>query len=303
MTFPKKVFPNIRIHLVMTPTQEISMNIKKVLLTGGCGLVGRTLAPILRKTYEVTHLEMADPGDGLPFIKGDLRSSQDVAKACQGMDAVIHVAALHGQAWVKAGDDLGFEVNVTGTKNILEGAAKAGAKRVVFTSSIWATGHDNPTFAAPPIDETLRREAAELYGLTKILGEQMCRYATEKYGLSTIILRPGGIRPATAGDTRNLGFLTACVDVRDVAQAHVLALQAPDSLKHDVFIITAESPLCKVDLDLFQRDPAAALDAVVPGAGVLVRNGTLPLTAKVEWYTVDKAKRLLGYRPAFNFAL
>ena len=279
------------------------MDIKNVLLTGGCGLVGRTLAPILREAYRVTHLEMVDPGDGLPFIKGDLRSSQDVANACRGMDAVIHVAALHGQAWNRAGDDMGFEVNVTGTKNILEGAAKAGAKRVLFTSSIWASGHDNPTLACPPITEAMQREPAELYGLTKILGEQMCRYATEKYGLSTIVLRPGGIRPATAGDTRSLGLLTACVDVRDVAQAHVLALQAPDSLRHEVFIITADSPLCQVNLELFRRDPAGALDAVVPGAGDLVRSGALPLTAKVEWFTVEKAKRLLGYRPNFNFAL
>jgi UDP-glucose 4-epimerase len=279
------------------------MNIKKILLTGGGGLVGRSLACILRKSYDVTHLEMADPGDGLPFIKGDLLNSLEVATACQGMDAVIHVAALHGQAWAKAGDDMGFEVNVTGTKNILEGAARAGAKRVVFTSSLWAAGHDNPTHAAPPLDETLRREPAELYGLTKILGEQMCRYATDKYGLSTIVLRPGWIRTAAAGDTRNLEFLTVGVDLRDVTQAYVLALQAPESIKHDVFIVTAESPLCRVNLDLFRRDPAAALDAVVPGAGALVRSGSLALDANVEWFSVEKAKRLLGYRPAINFAL
>lgn len=114
----------------------------------------------------------------------------------RAIDAVIHVAALHGKAWADHGDGRGFEVNVAGTKNVLEGAAKAGVKRVFFTSSIWASGHGSPSAAYLPIDEDTQREPAELYGLTKILGEQMCRYATAKYEISTIVLRPGGIRPA-----------------------------------------------------------------------------------------------------------
>ena len=58
------------------------MQIERVLLTGGCGLVGRTLAPMLRDNYSVTHLEMMDPGDGLPFIEGDLCNALQVAEAC-----------------------------------------------------------------------------------------------------------------------------------------------------------------------------------------------------------------------------
>ncbi len=279
------------------------MQINNVLLTGGCGLVGRALVPMLRDRYSVTHFEMSDPGDGLPFIQGDLRSSQDAAEACEGMDAVVHVAALHGKAWAELGDDTGFEVNVTGTKNILEGAVKAGVKRVVFTSSIWANGHGSPAPPYLPMDEAMPREPAELYGLTKILGEQLCRYTTARYGLSTIVLRPGGIRPVELYAPTFAGFLTACVDVRDVAQAHVLALQAPADMQHEVFIITADSPLCRVDPAAFKADPAAALDSVVPGAGGLVRNGDVPIGPGAEWYTVEKAKRLLGYRPEYNFTL
>jgi len=278
------------------------MQLKNVLLTGGCGLTGRTLAPMLKDRYSVTHFEMKDPGDGLPFIKGELRNPQEVAAACEGMDAIVHVAALHGKAWNDLGDDMGFDVNVTGTKNILEGAVRAGVKRVVFTSSIWATGHQSPPPAYLPMDEEMQREPAELYGLTKILGEQMCRYATAKYGISTIALRPGGIRPAESYDPTFSGLLVACVDVRDVAQAHVLALAASEDMKHEVFIVTADSPLCKVDPATVKADPAAALDSVVPGSGELVRNGSVPLAADSEWYTVGKAKRMLGYDPEYNFA-
>jgi len=253
------------------------MQTKKVLLTGGCGLVGRTLVPMMRNEYQVTHLEMADPGDGLPFIQADLRDSQAVAKACEGMDAVLHIAGVHGAAWNKAGDDVSFEVNVIGTKNILEGAAKAGVKRVVFTSSIWATGHDNLPRPTLPVDETISRDPDELYGLTKILGEQMCAYAAAKHGLSVIVLRPGGITKAESFTPGNLGMLLGCVDVRDVAQAQLLALRAPDDMKHEVFTITA--------------DTAAFSDRVVE----------ITNRPNAEWYSVEKAKRLLDYRPQYNY--
>ncbi|NOZ21296.1 MAG: NAD(P)-dependent oxidoreductase [Planctomycetes bacterium] len=275
---------------------------KRILLTGGSGLVGRTLAPMLSGQHEVTHFEMKDPGDGLPFIGGDLRDSAAVAEACQGKDTVIHIAALHGKAWKEAGDDIGFEANVIGTKNILEGAAKAGVKRVVFTSSIWATGHgSNPPYL--PIDEDLPREPAELYGLTKTLGEQMCRYTTSKHGLSTIALRPGGIRPAEEYGPNEVGYLAGSVNVCDVAQAHVLALNAPDDMRHEAFIITADSPLCKVDPEEFKANPAEALDKVVSGAAKLAAEGKLKLSPGMEWYTVAKAKKLLGYDPQYNFTI
>lgn len=278
------------------------MEINNVLLTGGNGLVGRSLAPMLTPSYSVTHLELTPPDDGLPCIKGDLRDSAAVAAACEGMDAILHVAALHGRAWAEAGDDAGFEVNVTGTKNILEGAARAGVKRVVFTSSIWAAGHGaDPPYL--PIDEVMPREPCELYGLTKILGEKMCSYATAKHGFSTIVLRPGGIRAPALCKPADACLLWAAVDARDVAQAHVRALEAPEDMLHDVFIITADTPLCRVDPEEFRREPAAALAKAVPGILPLLEQGEIQLAPEFEWYTIQKAKRLLGYAPQFNFRL
>ena len=278
------------------------MEINSILLTGGSGLVGKALASMLKSRYEITHFEMRDPGDGFPFIKGDLRDSGAVAKACRSMDAVIHVAALHGRAWAEAGDDVGFEVNVSGTKNILEGTAKAEVKRVVFTSSIWATGHGpHPPYL--PIDEELAREPVELYGLTKIIGEQMCRYASSTHGISSIVLRPGVICAAEVYSPNQACYLVGAVDVRDVAQAHILALEAPADMQHDVFVVTADSPLCRVDPDKFRNDPAGALEKVVPGVAALATEGKLRLSSNMEWYTVKKARQLLGYRPEYNFTI
>lgn len=277
------------------------MNTEKVLLTGGGGLVGRTIAPLLARSYSVTHLDLKDPDDGLPFIQGDLRDSHAVAEACKGMDSVLHVAALHGKAWAAAGDDTGFEVNVIGCKNILEGAAKAGVRRVVFTSSIWATGHGDPPPEYLPIDEELPRRPIELYGLTKQLGEEMCAYASALYGLSVIVLRPGGIRPAESYGPLQSGFLFGAVDVRDVARAHLLALELSGEVGYETFVITADSPLRGIEPDEYFADPVGTLEKVVPGSAAAVEAGKITLPEQAEWYSISKAEKYLGYRPQYNF--
>ena len=275
---------------------------RKILLTGGSGLVGRTLVPLLEGRYAVQHFDRVDPGDGHSCVIGDLCDAEAVTNACRGMDAIIHVAALHGRAWAEAGDEAGFRVNVLGTMNILEGARLAGARRVVYTSSIWATGHGaNPPYL--PIDEDLPREAAELYGLTKTLGEGMCRYITANGGPSTICLRPGGILPADASAAQRVGLLGASVDVRDVAQAHLLALEAPDGLRHGVFCITAESPLCCLAPDAWRADPVGSLDRIVPGVAAATAAGRLSLPVVHEWYSIARARRVLGYAPRHNYDL
>jgi nucleoside-diphosphate-sugar epimerase len=274
----------------------------KVLMTGGSGLVGRTLAPLLAGEHDVAHFDAADPADGHPFIRGDLRDRAAVEAACAGRDVILHIAALHGAAWRQAGDDAGFDVNVNGTRNILEAAVKQGVRRVVFTSSIWATGHGADT-PYRPIDEDLPREPAELYGLTKKLGEAMCRYYAARSPLSVIVLRPGGIRPPEMHRPGDAAYLFGAVDVRDVADAHRLALEAPASMKMEVFIVTADSPLRKITAEDYRRDPAGALAGQVPGAGDAVRAGRLKLDPAAEWYSIARAERLLGYHPTRNFFL
>jgi nucleoside-diphosphate-sugar epimerase len=265
-------------------------------------LLGRALVPLLKDACAVTHFDVAASGDGLPFVQGDVRDARAVADACKGVDTIIHAAALHGKAWAAAGDDEGFEVNMIGLKNILEGAARASVKRVAFTSSIWATGHNDPPAPYLPIDEALPRMPVELYGLTKLLGERMCRYAADKYGMSVIVLRPGGIRPAEEYSPLDPRYLFGAVDVRDVARAHVLALGAPDGMRFETFIIAADSPLCGVDPAVYRADPAAALDGCVPGSADALRAAGIDLPVRAEWYSVEKARRMLGYTPEYNWA-
>jgi nucleoside-diphosphate-sugar epimerase len=276
---------------------------RRVLLTGGSGLLGKEVAALLCRRAEVTHFDIGDPGDGLPWIRGSLCDAMAVEKACQEQDVVIHIAGLHGRAWQAAGDHAGFETNVMGTQNVLEGARKGGAWRVIFTSSIWATGHAPTPAPYLPIDESLPREPLELYGLTKKLGEQMCRFVSHAYGLSTLCLRPGGICGRNAPLQTRFGHLFGTVDVRDVAMAHILALDASEAIMHETLIITAESPLCRVESTRFQADRHSVLEQLYPGIGRLVSQGEIALPAHAEWYTIGKAQSLLGYRPRYGFDL
>jgi len=275
----------------------------KVLITGGSGLLGRTIVPMLRERYDIVHFDCADPGDGLTWFQGDLRDRVAIEKASIGVDAIIHVAALHGIAWQRAGDDTGFEINVIGTKNVLEAAQKNQVKRVVFTSSIWATGHLPAPTLYLPIDEDLPREPQELYGLTKKLGEQMCKYYSSRWGISTICLRSGGILPVNAPFGSRPSLLYGAVDVRDVAQAHVLALEAPHELQYEVMIITADSSLCQIDSRKFFENPSLALETLLPGISKVLSEQNLSVPSQVEWYNIEKARRLLGYHPIHNFEL
>ncbi len=274
----------------------------RVLLTGGSGLVGRTLTPMLARKGEVRHFDTRDPADGHPCVVGDLRDRQAVTQACRDVNVVVHIAALHGRAWAEAGDDAGFEVNIIGTKNVLEAAREAGVGRVVFTSSIWATGH-GPDPPYLPIDEDLPRPPAELYGLTKKLGEQMCAYASARYGFSTICLRPGSILGTDAGKQARVNLLSTCVDVRDVAQAHLRAMFAGPDLRHATIIVMPETPLSDVESRRFLEDPVRVLDERIPGLADAVGEGKLQLPDIREWYTIERAKNLLDYEPQHNFDL
>ncbi|MEA3401075.1 MAG: NAD(P)-dependent oxidoreductase [Armatimonadota bacterium] len=276
----------------------------KVLLTGGSGLVGSRLAPMVAERHEVTHFEMAEPGDGLPWIEGDLLDAEAVGEACQGMDAIVHVAAIHGAVWRQLGDHAMFETNVMGTHNVLQGAVAARARRVVFTSSISATGHGaGPPAPSLPIDEEIERGPSDLYGLSKQLGEQMCRFAAARHGLSTIILRPGFICAEDVPFERTIDFLFHMVDVRDVARAHLLALEAPEDLAQETFIITADSPLAGVEPLQFFADRIGTLEGLYPGIRELIEDGTLDPSHGREWYSIERARRVLGWEPQHGFEL
>ncbi len=219
----------------------------RVLVTGGAGFVGSAVVrAALARGAEVVAL--VEPGgdtanlEGLAVTvaHGDLRDADAVTAAVQGCDTVFHVAALY-RFW--APDPSAFyDINVTGTRHVLDAARAARCDRVVYTSTVGTLGLGGATTDAP-VDETSFAHVDHLFGLYKqskyVAEHEVLRAGAE--GLPVVLVQPTtpvGPRdraPTPTGrtvleflDGRVPGYVDTTlniVDVDDVASGHVLAAE------------------------------------------------------------------------------
>ena len=164
-------------------------------VTGGCGFIGSHVTDrLLADGHEVVILDNLSTGreenvahvaDQVRVVRGDIRSEEDVAKAFEGCDFVIHLAALAAVA--RSIDDPRevADVNVGGTLNVLLGAREAGVRRVVFASSSSVYG-DTPTL---PKIETMPTSPRSPYAATKAAGESYIQAFNASFGLEGVALR------------------------------------------------------------------------------------------------------------------
>ncbi len=269
---------------------------RRVLVTGGSGRAGRlVVAELQSHGYEVRNFDTAAPSAAMcEFVQGDLTKLEDVERALAGMEAVCHVAGIPkdtGEA-VKI-----FDVNVRGTFNVLEAAARLGVKKVVFASSIVVYGVRQgrpPRYL--PIDEEHECAPATTYAMSKLIGEILCRGYSIRYGMSTVCLRLGNFTLrenifSKDHDRKEMAssILGGKVAGEDVAQAFRLALES--DVTHGVFIICSKHR--------YRED--GSIDS---GENVKVRAGEAGI-ARVDASVIEgrgsfastKAERVLGYQP------
>jgi UDP-glucose 4-epimerase len=193
--------------------------VRRVLLTGASGGVGRVVRPVLAGAgWDVQRFDIAHGQD--------LRDPRAVLEAMRGCSAVVHAGALaHDSAGSPA--DI-VATNVLGTWHVLAAAEQCGVSRVVYFSSAqvfgFAEGEGEPAYL--PVDDDHPVKASRPYGMSKRLAEEMCRAWTTRTAIPTIVLRPVMILndkglAAYSADTAELG---AFVHVDDVAAAVLLAL-------------------------------------------------------------------------------
>lgn len=215
----------------------------RVLVTGATGHIGsNTVRAALEIGWDVVAL--ARPGsrrtalEGLEveIREGDLLDAESISRAVQGVEAVLHVGAVHRQT--TADPDQLLRPAVEGTRHVLEAASRAGVKRVVVTSSGATVGFGlDPE---RPLDESHRLATAKsAYTRAKIEQEKLALSWVGRPGApEVVVLNPSGvlgpydyrITPATRSILGLLGgdpaFLALCpTDVRDVGAAHVLAAE------------------------------------------------------------------------------
>jgi nucleoside-diphosphate-sugar epimerase len=167
----------------------------RYLVTGCAGFLGSWISQALVERGEtVRGFDNFETGrkenlakliDRIEFVEGDLRDADSIARACEGVDYILHQAALPSVPRSVKDPRTSHTANIDGTFNLLEGARAAGVKRVVYAASSSAYGNQ-PGF---PRKETMVPMPIAPYPVQKLTGELYMRSYWQVYGLETVCLR------------------------------------------------------------------------------------------------------------------
>lgn len=162
------------------------ITIKRVLVTGASGKVGRSLMPVLlEQGYEVRAVQHHSPVEceGVEVVQGSVSDLEFVKTAVKGMDAICHLATT------KEDPDSFIDVSVRGTFNLLDAARKAEVKQFILAGGDAALGiffYPNPE---PLSERSPLRAYPGYYAFSKVLEEEMCNQYGIQYKLPVTILR------------------------------------------------------------------------------------------------------------------
>lgn len=305
------------------------------LVTGATGFVGSAVArALLARGHRVKVLarrgsdrrNLADLD--VETVEGDLADPATLAPALSGCTALFHVAADY-RLWVRDPQVM-YRANVDGTAAILKAAAAAGVARAVYTSSVATLGH-RPD--GRPADETVVARESEMIGhykRSKFLAEDAARQAAAETGLPVVIVNPStpigprDVKPTPTGRIiveAATGRIPAFVDtglnlvhVDDVAEGHLAAFAQGQPgeryvLGGEDFALSAilaeiaalvgrKAP--KIRLPLGPIWPVALVAETVSrftGKEPMVTRDALRMARKTMFFSSDKARAALGYRP------
>lgn len=246
---------------------------KKALVTGGCGFLGRWITKLLLDEGVSVRVLAAGgesrdnvAGLGIEVVEGDVRNIGDVTRAVAGVDTVFHAAAIYTD-WAPDPSRM-YDVNLKGTFHVLEAARRAGVERVVYTASIVSLGRSRSGGLA---DETTPYECWDLdfpYSRSKLHSRELAEYFAAwdldvRVVCPGIVLGPNDIRPTPSGAII-LGSMktpgpavvydggASYVDVRDAARVHLLA--ATKGKKGERYVASAHN--------LTNAELVAAIDRV-----------------------------------------
>ena len=169
------------------------MSYSRVLVTGGAGFIGSHLVDgLVKEGFEVTVLDDLSTGRmqnlghlddaKVRFIEGDIRDGDVVEKALKGEEAVFHLAAISSVPYSVENPEVTYDVNVDGTRNLLEAILRNGVERFVYVSTCAVYGE--PEYL--PIDEKHPTKPVSPYAAAKLKAEQICREFEEAYGLRSL---------------------------------------------------------------------------------------------------------------------
>jgi UDP-glucose 4-epimerase len=291
----------------------------RVLVTGGAGFIGSHLVDrLVDEAYDVRVIDNLYSGKleniehhiksgKVDFVKGDIRDASLVKKCLVGVDAVFHLAAIISVPFSVSNPELTFDVNLSGTTNLLNAYSERNVGRFVFVSSCAVFGDTKIL----PVNEKASTNPISPYAESKLSAERDCLSFQQRGLLQSVVLRFFNVYGPRQGMNDYSGVITRfinCakegkpltiygdgsqtrdfVNVNDIVQALYACLKS-SSANGEVFNIGSGKPtsiteLAKTVLELTGQDSEIQYE--------LARTGDI----KDSYADISKAKTLLSYEP------
>ena len=292
------------------------------LVTGGAGFIGSNIIDeLVRRGQTVRALDNLATGyiENLSLVRqkiqwheADIRNLESIRPDFDGVDYVIHLAALPSVPRSVADPLTSNAVNIDGTLNVLLAARDAGARRVVFAASSSAYG-DHP---ALPRVETQEARPLSPYALTKLTGEYYCKIFTHVYGLETVALRYFNIfGPRQSPDSPYSGVLSLFISaymngktptifgdgeqsrdftfVENTVDATLRACTAPEASGRVINVGTGERHTLNETIKILDKIFGVQVTPLYDAA----RTGDV----QHSHADISLARKLLGYEPKVRF--
>ncbi|GAB4572438.1 MAG: SDR family oxidoreductase [Anaerolineae bacterium] len=293
------------------------------LVTGGAGFIGSHIVEALVEAGETVRVidnfatgrpeNLAPFRDRITFYELDITDRAALDEAFDGVDYVLHQAAIPSVPR-SVDDPLGtHDANVTGTLNVLDAARKAGVRRVVYAASSSAYGE----IAGEYKREDMNPSPLSPYAAAKLAGEHYCQAFFHVYGLETVALRYFNVFGPRQDPTSQYAaviplFVTAMLDgrpptvygdglqsrdftyVANVVRGNLLACKAPAAAAGQVINMACGDSISLLDL-------IAEINAILGTDIAPVHTAPRPGDIKHSKADITRARELLGYEPQVSF--
>ncbi|MDO8669169.1 MAG: NAD-dependent epimerase/dehydratase family protein [Candidatus Buchananbacteria bacterium] len=312
------------------PGSEGNGQKQKIMIIGGAGLIGSRITKkltdlghevvIYDKFYNFIESErdkyvfylkrrLKELCPGIKIVYGDIRDDVNLLKALQENrpDTIIHLAQIPLATVSNKLSSEALDININGLTSLIKAIGSVDfVKRLVYSSSSFVYGH----FKYAPADENHPTNPIDVYGGTKLAGEDIIKGFGTRFGIDYTIIRPSAVYGPTdvnlrvsqifvdnAFNGRDLimeGGGEACLDftyVDDIAQGFTLAALSPKA-KNEVFNITRGEGRTLKELSDILRQYFPNLKTIIkPADQTRPKRGALDIT---------KARKILGYEPKYS---
>ena len=297
------------------------------MVTGAAGFIGRSLTERLRADgVEVVGLDM-QTNKGAGIVAGDITEPGGWQSAAEGCDTVIHTAAAVTNT---ASQDFGWRVNVLGTKHVIDAAVAGGAQRFVHLSSVRA--FSDTDFPDGVTEDHPVRPSDSVYVNTKIASEQVALQAHAEGRIATTVIRPGDVYgpgsrpwtvliveairknqfllPAMGKGIFSPAYIDNLVDgivlaaSRDEGAGQVFTISDGIGVSNREFfghyyrMLGRKGPRCVPTPAAMALVAVPEAAAVVSGSRTEISRESMRYFTRTGTYSIEKARRLLGYEPA-----